>query len=51
MRYIRREMMAVAAAGLLTLTAGAAVTQAKTVGVSWRHFQEERWRIDEAGIK
>ena len=51
MRYIRREMMAVAAAGLLTLTTGAAVTQAKTVGVSWRHFQEERWKIDEAGIK
>jgi D-xylose transport system substrate-binding protein len=23
----------------------------KIVGVSWRHFQEERWRIDEAGIK
>ena len=23
----------------------------KTVCVSWRHFQEERWRIDEAGIK
>lgn len=21
------------------------------VGVSWRHFQEERWRIDERGIK
>jgi len=24
---------------------------AKRVCVSWRHFQEERWRIDEAGIK
>ena len=23
----------------------------KRVCVSWRHFQEERWRIDEAGIK
>lgn len=23
----------------------------KTIGVSWRHFQEERWKIDEAGIK
>ena len=21
------------------------------IGVSWRHFQEERWRIDERGIK
>jgi D-xylose transport system substrate-binding protein len=23
----------------------------KQICVSWRHFQEERWRIDEAGIK
>ncbi len=23
----------------------------KRIGVSWRHFQEERWKIDEAGIK
>lgn len=23
----------------------------KRICVSWRHFQEERWRIDEAGIK
>ncbi|MFL5337605.1 MAG: substrate-binding domain-containing protein, partial [Geminicoccaceae bacterium] len=51
MKYIRRTMMAAAAAGLLTLTAGAIGAQAKTVGVSWRHFQEERWKIDEAGIK
>ena len=29
----------------------AAQAQDKTVGVSWRHFQEERWKIDEAGIK
>ena len=37
-------------AGLLR-RAAAVVVQAKTVGVSWRHFQEERWKIDEAGIK
>jgi D-xylose transport system substrate-binding protein len=49
-RYIRRNLMAVTA-GLLALTATAVVAQAKTVGVSWRHFQEERWKIDEAGIK
>jgi D-xylose transport system substrate-binding protein len=30
-------------------TAPAAGT--KRICVSWRHFQEERWRIDEAGIK
>ena len=29
----------------------AAAAGAKRVCVSWRHFQEERWRIDEAGIK
>jgi D-xylose transport system substrate-binding protein len=29
----------------------AAKAQDMTIGVSWRHFQEERWRIDEAGIK
>jgi D-xylose transport system substrate-binding protein len=29
----------------------AAQAQERTIGVSWRHFQEERWRIDEAGIK
>ncbi len=29
----------------------AAAQETKRIGVSWRHFQEERWRIDEAGIK
>src|SRR5690242_11621112 len=29
----------------------ASATGGKRVCVSWRHFQEERWRIDEAGIK
>ena len=34
------------------LTAISAPLFAETlIGVSWRHFQEERWRIDEAGIK
>lgn len=37
---------------VLALQAGAAWAADKhIVGVSWRHFQEERWRIDEAGIK
>ena len=40
------------AAMLATLALGdIAAAQEKTVGVSWRHFQEERWKIDEAGIK
>jgi D-xylose transport system substrate-binding protein len=29
----------------------AAAAGSKRICVSWRHFQEERWRIDEAGIK
>src|SRR5215210_5625454 len=28
-----------------------AAASSKRICVSWRHFQEERWRIDEAGIK
>src|SRR3954471_1130354 len=37
------------AAGLFADSVSAAGT--KRVCVSWRHFQEERWRIDEAGVK
>ena len=52
MGSIRRTFLGVVAA--LSLSgpfAGPALAAGKTVGVSWRHFQEERWRIDEAGIK
>jgi D-xylose transport system substrate-binding protein len=35
----------------LTIADEAAAAGAKRICVSWRHFQEERWRIDEAGIK
>jgi D-xylose transport system substrate-binding protein len=39
----------------LAVSAGFASTASadngKRVCVSWRHFQEERWRIDEAGVK
>jgi D-xylose transport system substrate-binding protein len=38
---------AVAAVALMT---GVAAAQ-DTVGVSWRYFQDERWKIDEAAIK
>lgn len=40
---------AVAAAGIAT--AGMAVAQGKTIAVSWKTFQEERWKSDEAVIK
>lgn len=39
------------AAGLVLGQPALSLAQEKTIGVSWRHFQEERWRIDEAGIK
>lgn len=38
-------------AGSLTLSDPAAAAGTKRIGVSWRHFQEERWKIDEAGVK
>lgn len=41
-------LAAIAAGGLLA--ADLAAAQEYTIGVSWRHFQEERWKIDEAGI-
>ena len=49
--------LTLAAAGLLAGVASIATIDAasaqdgKRICVSWRHFQEERWRIDEAGIK
>ena len=52
MGSIRRTFLGVVAAlSLAGPLAGPALAAGKTVGVSWRHFQEERWRIDEAGIK
>ncbi|MEQ8968633.1 MAG: substrate-binding domain-containing protein [Azospirillaceae bacterium] len=47
-RCIAPAAALVCATALMTV-AGAASAQ-DVVGVSWRHFQEERWRIDEAGI-
>jgi D-xylose transport system substrate-binding protein len=52
---LRRTMLG--GAVLLALGLGlqpgtpADAANSKRVCVSWRHFQEERWRIDEAGIK
>jgi D-xylose transport system substrate-binding protein len=42
--------VAVVGFGLLPDSAANA-ENGKRICVSWRHFQEERWRIDEAGIK
>ena len=44
--------LTITAIAFLILTAPYMAVFSKTlIGVSWRHFQEERWRIDEAGIK
>ena len=44
--------MLVTAFSILIISAPFVSVFSKTlIGVSWRHFQEERWRIDEAGIK
>ena len=44
----------VGAFGIFAMSAApaeAAAAGAKRICFSWRHFQEERWRIDEAGVK
>lgn len=51
MPFARRVMLAAAAAAGLAISGTAALAQQPIVGVSWRHFQEERWKIDEAGLK
>jgi D-xylose transport system substrate-binding protein len=52
---LRRAMfagVAIVALGFGLLPGVEAKTEnGKRICVSWRHFQEERWRIDEAGIK
>lgn len=52
MRIVRHTILGTVAVGaVLAMSVSAAWSQSKTVGVSWRHFQEERWKIDEAGIQ
>ena len=52
---LRRPMLAAVALAALGFgllpCAEANAANGKRICVSWRHFQEERWRIDEAGIK
>jgi D-xylose transport system substrate-binding protein len=56
MRLFHRLSLAMISTALFGIAAGsfadsASAAGAKRVCVSWRHFQEERWRIDEAGVK
>lgn len=41
----------IGAALLSTASSGAVFAEGKTIGVSWKVFQEERWKRDEAVIK
>lgn len=47
---MHRIAASVLVAGAIVGPFASAIAQDKIVGVSWRHFQEERWRIDEAGM-
>jgi len=47
----RALMVGGAVLAMSVAVADTASAATKRVCVSWRHFQEERWRIDEAGIK
>jgi D-xylose transport system substrate-binding protein len=47
------RMIGVLLAGAVAVTAytGTALAEGKTIAVSWKTFQEERWKTDEAAIK
>ncbi|MEM7720355.1 MAG: D-xylose ABC transporter substrate-binding protein [Pseudomonadota bacterium] len=47
----RRTLLAALAAATCLSTPAFADGHAKTIGVSWSNFQEERWKTDEAAIK
>lgn len=48
---MRKFIIALAGAVLATGIASSAFAEGKTIAVSWKTFQEERWKIDEAAIK
>jgi D-xylose transport system substrate-binding protein len=41
----------VAGALLTTAMCGVSMAAGKTIAVSWKTFQEERWKTDEAALK
>ena len=48
---MKKTVLAVMAAGLMLSAATTAMAGGKTIAVSWKTFQEERWKTDEAAIK
>lgn len=48
---MKKFAMALASAVFVMSAAGSALAAGKTVAVSWKIFQEERWKTDEAVIK
>src|SRR5687768_2456671 len=47
----RRIFTLMAGALMLGMSSMSAMAAGKTIAVSWKTFQEERWKIDEAAIK
>ena len=48
---MKKLAIALASAVFVMSAAGAALAKDKTIAVSWKIFQEERWKTDEAVIK
>jgi D-xylose transport system substrate-binding protein len=48
---MKKFAMALASAVFVMSAAGSAMAAGKTIAVSWKIFQEERWKTDEAVIK
>jgi D-xylose transport system substrate-binding protein len=48
---MKKFALALAGAAFVASYASAALAEGKTIAVSWKTFQEERWKTDEAAIK
>jgi len=48
---MKKFLMAGALATTALFSAGTALAEGLTIGVSWSNFQEERWKTDEAAMK
>ena len=48
---MKKSSIALVTATAAALFAGSVFAEGKVIGVSWKVFQEERWKRDEAVIK